>query len=808
MNENLSTDTENEIKLRALIDNTAQGIFNYLKEIENKREIYEKRWIWELLQNALDVATTERKIEVQIIKDANKLTFKHNGRPFKPEEVAHLIYHGSTKRGQEIGKFGTGFLVAHLLSKQVTVKGIREDEKGFKKFEFKLDRSGPSPDDIKNRMEETWKEYQNSLRSLDIMSRTEYTAQFEYPLTEISLNSVKIGINTLIEIAPYVLAFNDKLGVIKISDETHELKFELVRETKESDWMIKKEVKEEKVGDSPILYELCIVKENDVEIAIKVRREGDNSCEIENLGGIPKIFIGFPIYGTDDLPFPVVVNSRKFEPTERREGVFLGKEKTPVIKQNKELFEKATGLFIKLISVPCRWKNVHALLGFQNPPHKDWLDQDWYTQLLKELIDKIKDIKVVKTESGYISYNDAYFPTIDSLEKEKLERLWELCHWFSAYKDKIPIKDIASEWEKIIGGWKSLGVDLSKRQLTIEKLATEIESTGSLQNFKNKLTTDADELEILNEFYKLLIEAEKVALLDQKNILPEQNGNFKKKPNLFRDEGINETLKNISSKLGMDVRSQLLHLDIFTSVQNLLSPKTQDEVLNQVVNKVKQPSESGQYLQTNIDLFDWLLENDKFEYFDGYPILSCKEKTFTKLSKKERVIAPTHVWNEKARMYAEIFPQDMIISSVYFEKISEKDKWNKLKDFILTDPVYYGDEKINGDDLALLSDEPLEEDKEHETITPVELSKIAFLEVKDKGIIDTVRKSKDKARRFLGFLFDYVIEKDSHWTPLWKLAVDADHSIKYMHPRGWACLKIVHGFLCEGIKVRCLMNKI
>ena len=95
---------EERIKKEALIDNTAQAIFNYLKEIENKREIFENRWIWKLLQNALDAAPEDGKIKVEIkVEITNKnntLTFKHNGRPFKPKEVAHLIYHGSTKGGR------------------------------------------------------------------------------------------------------------------------------------------------------------------------------------------------------------------------------------------------------------------------------------------------------------------------------------------------------------------------------------------------------------------------------------------------------------------------------------------------------------------------------------------------------------------------------------------------------------------------------------------------------------------------------------------------------------------------------------
>lgn len=57
----------------------------------------------------------------------------------------------------------------------------------------------------------------------------------------------------------------------------------------------------------------------------------------------------------------------------------------------------------------------------------------------------------------------------------------------------------------------------------------------------------------------------------------------------------------------------------------------------------------------------------------------------------------------------------------------------------------------------------MEEDKEHEIIEEVEVSKIAFLEMREKGIIDTVRKSKEKARQFLGFVFEHVIEADKHW---------------------------------------------
>ena len=757
---------ENEIKIQALIDNTAQGIFNFLKEIENKREIYEKRWIWELLQNSLDSAPADRKIEVEIIKNDNQLTFMHNGRPFKPEEVAHLIYHGSTKREQEIGKFGTGFLITHLLSRQVNVRGVRQDGK---KFEFILDRDGASFEEIKELMEKTWDLYQESLKVVEEGACC--TAEYEYPLNNISLSTVEAGVRELTKIAPYVLAFNDKIGAIKITDQTHKVEFELVNEVDETT-CVNKVVKEEEEGKPPTLHELWIAKDDDVEIAIRGKKQGDETCQVESLQGIPKIFLAFPLFGTQDLPFPVVVNSRKFEPTDKRDGIFLGREDTEEIKRNKRLLEKASKLFSKMIfgSDFSEWVNIHTLLSLGIPPEKDWLDKDWYIGLLKKLIDEIINARVLKTENvNFIPLKEGFIPVVEGFEKEKVDRLWDLCCCFLAYKDRIPLRGFTFEWADIFKGWGSLGLNLTEREITIEKLAEEIERCGSLLGFKAKLDADKDELSTLNDFYKLLLDIRERELLDDKSILPDQNGNFKKEPGLFRDEGIDETLKDISNKLGEDVRNLLLHFKISEYVQNLLSVKKQDEILNQLVALIKkQPRPDDRlYLQANIELFDWLLEHDKFEHLEGYPLLSSKEKTFAKLSTetKDKLLAPKNVWNETAKIYVELFPEEFIISSSYSEKVSQS-HWQKLENngMVLADPLYKEKEKVSGRDLdsLLLSDERLEEG-EHEIIEEVELSKIAFLETKDKGIIDSIRTSKEKARKFLGFLFDFVIEYDTQW---------------------------------------------
>ncbi len=60
-----------------------------------------RRWVWELLQNAKDVAHENCDLTIEIdfkVDDENKIIeFKHNGKPFTTDNVTFLIEQVSTK---------------------------------------------------------------------------------------------------------------------------------------------------------------------------------------------------------------------------------------------------------------------------------------------------------------------------------------------------------------------------------------------------------------------------------------------------------------------------------------------------------------------------------------------------------------------------------------------------------------------------------------------------------------------------------------------------------------------------------------
>jgi hypothetical protein len=141
----------------------AQTATKILKDLDNFRmgdnKLSERRWIWELLQNAKDVGFeySDVSIEVNFDKSKSFVEFKHNGKPFSIDNITFLIEQVSTKdrklkegeKPKTTGKFGTGFLTTHLLSEVVELNSVvKEPDLPHRKFSILLDRSGREVDEI------------------------------------------------------------------------------------------------------------------------------------------------------------------------------------------------------------------------------------------------------------------------------------------------------------------------------------------------------------------------------------------------------------------------------------------------------------------------------------------------------------------------------------------------------------------------------------------------------------------------------------------------------------------------------------
>jgi hypothetical protein len=92
------------------------------------------------------VSIQEKGLKIEIEITEKYVEFKHNGLPFTMDNLVYLIEQTSTKNRihpnevepKKTGKFGTGFITTHLLSKIIRVRGIYNDleNKKYQRFEL------------------------------------------------------------------------------------------------------------------------------------------------------------------------------------------------------------------------------------------------------------------------------------------------------------------------------------------------------------------------------------------------------------------------------------------------------------------------------------------------------------------------------------------------------------------------------------------------------------------------------------------------------------------------------------------------
>lgn len=564
-----------------------------------------KRWVWELIQNAKDV-NIEGKVQVLIEADldgaAAHVTFKHNGGAFSAENIRFLIEQVSSKertndstgRPTTTGRFGTGFLTTHLLSERVVVRGVATG-RGFvpKRFKLSLDRSGAELEDIIKAVEAA----QESILGLDDQPDFtgyvpgKFNTAFRYELADKTGKKVaSAGLADLDICLPYTLAFVPELESVEYPNSKLSLE---KAERKDGEVQILSVTAADLVAlAEPESSSIAVLSSGLTTIAMPVKQSADGVRVLPLSPSVPRLFCDFPLLGTEEFPFPVVINNPTFYPTEPRDGVFLTKTDRPFppSEHNKSIIEEALGLYLMLLAHASEheWQHLY-LLATAKPVQAELarLDQKWYTtEILKPMRDTLLHTKVVRTAAGNIApihsedgNMNIWFPTGSS---DKIRRaIWRCCKtWIPG---QLPAQSEIEVWNEII--WQECN------KLTFDQVAVFIEDDDTIEILAGELSEGKDVHEWLNEFYAALeiSEPDFLSVVAKRRIFPNQNGTFKKKADLSRDAGdIDTALLDILKLLGNDLREHLLDPEIDTIFDDL-SQKDGSFVVNQItaaVNKL------------------------------------------------------------------------------------------------------------------------------------------------------------------------------------------------------------------------------
>lgn len=541
---------------------------NELKETNDENASY--RWIWELIQNAKDVANSTGKVDILIrFSEIDKVVeFSHNGKLFTTQNIVFLIEQVSTKdqekeiesKKKSTGKFGTGFLTTHLLSEKVQVHGYVQDSNEIpQSFNTLLDRTGKYNSAIIEAI-------QNSCMMLESSKEQEvdelgFNTKFIYELDNKGINTAKKGLENLLISIPYVFTFVPEVNSITLHSDNYirkicredgiPTKLEGASVTKVS---ISKTNKDGET-DTETKY-IFALSNNNVSVAVETTADDREIHILKPSNKLPRIFCDFPLLGTEDFAFPVVINSSSFNPTEPRDGIPLNDSERS--NQNKSIISNVVEPFNTMLDyfVANSYKNIYHTVKVPEQAVKIWLDNEWVEDnLLSPVKEHIKTINLINNSIGELSslYDDwGHEPNLFMLKEttpELRDKVWELSS--ELFPKRVIKRDEVEFWYESL--WDEC------HNFGLVDLIREVEQYKNIDNLAEQLSCDA-----INWLNKLIMlyntDAYNLAVGLGKNpaIFPNQYGGFLTSEDIHIEKNIGETYKDIAKVAGIDYRDKLL----------------------------------------------------------------------------------------------------------------------------------------------------------------------------------------------------------------------------------------------------------
>lgn len=490
-------------------------------------------------------------------------------------------------------------MTTHLLSRQVEVSGILQNEEedafSYKGFKVLLDRSATNLDEMIQKVEATFSIFEE-IDNDDLYPKLENyqpnqncDTSFRYVLDRAGFQVAQTGIEDLHNAIAYALAFIPTIESVTVTEKTQELIYSYKTVNRHQIGQISIVTIERNNAESSgdIQTIACLSNDNQtITIAVEVEALGEEVYSIKEIPNeIPILFCEFPLIGSESFPYPVVINTPLFNPTEPRDGIFLSPENEQKTPLNKALLEKATLLYGDLLNqVTSDWQNVH-LLGKLKSVAKlpENVDTNWYKENIShQFVKKLSDAQVVDTVSGQrICLKDSLIPSYKL--KADVQQFAELAS--SLYANRFPKMAHILDWHDILQS--DFGKKLpSEIKYTLNHLLQDIDDQKSLDGLAIRLSkTDSDNLDWINQVI-LFTSKSNEDLLDKYDIIPNQYNQFKTKKELARDQAIPEPLKDVLKILDSDWREMLAHKKITCEFSNIIDiNKTVDEINKIIRNK-------------------------------------------------------------------------------------------------------------------------------------------------------------------------------------------------------------------------------
>ena len=608
----------------------ADKIIKRLANLEKLVQHNQGRWAWELLQNAKDsiIGTDRRFVSVQLKITDSEVEFRHNGAPFTERDLRGLINQISSKETEEdeivekTGRFGTGFMTTHLLSKVVEVEGILLGENIYKSFSFILDRNASTTSKLIPKIDASWKAVEASLKSTQFDPR-QYSTTFRYPLIDGNQKRIaRVGIQEFTNLVPFVLVFVQQIKQVKIINNGITVVFERVKNTSESIFNIQKNTNQQNEN-----IQILAFSDEKITIATKIQKV-EKGYSVLPVDKIPKLFCNFPLVGTEDFHLPFIINSFYFNPLTERDGIWLNDNKgnsvNKDIQENRDLLRRSVGLYKKLLK-QLEGKDFFELYNLVEGriPVKEekYFSLGWFkNNILDEMKSSVWERSIVEQESNIIhkaNLSDIWFPK-KSYDTKTREIVWKFTHDLAP--KLVCKKQHLHKWcNKSWDSWKKLNFESLLKLIATHK---DVEALS-----KRLQKTIHDTFAWLNNFFTFY-NSKKLGTekLNEYACIPNQYGDFCRLNELYLNDIQEKDLIAILQLMGDDWYALLIHESFY--IEDYRVKKSEDIVstIRTKINKQGRNEIDDNFKNAIRDLTEWLDSNENASKI--FPDLYLKRSSF------------------------------------------------------------------------------------------------------------------------------------------------------------------------------------
>lgn len=507
-----------------------------LRDFEKFNDYSSNRAIWELVQNACDLS-----LEADIIFDYrdNKIAFTHHGKPFDTKSLISLIKQVSGKYGEsedipEVGKYGTGFLTTHTFGRKFLINSmLKEGDFYFRIQDFEIDRTPKIWQDLSDNIFDQKKEVYKLLENSEILNDTDHITTFTYlPSSNKEFEYIKKSSEDLDTYIPYVFTINERLKKVTVISEsgdknTYEKISKIPVENNAGINLFKTTILS--ISFEKVIYSI-VDEEFDIEIILPIN-SGNQVYKISDR--IAKLFLYYPLIGSENFGVNFIINSKQFLPTEPRDGIHLKSDKDQIQEQeekNRKIIEKATSLvFIFLNSSVIQVDNQLLYTGVKFPTNSDnQLQNEYFEKLQSEWNNELKTLPFVKTKNGYKNIEEVKYLSSDFLtdDEDLFKIFYELLDKF--YGDELPVIEDIKTWSVNAQDWDDDSIEFIDHEVLLDEI----------QDCK----LDDFDINNLIKYYQYLIQNGKSNVFNEYTLIPNLDGEFHKIGHLLLAENLTKNL--------------------------------------------------------------------------------------------------------------------------------------------------------------------------------------------------------------------------------------------------------------------------